>query len=245
MDSNTEEEEVEKDNYLTIIPTSVIDIEAQKKRVNEDHNNQSSRASYSPFPKEISTLCCEFFLKNCKTVFDPFAGWGDRANAAKQYNLNYIGYDISQKAIDVAYETYGVKNTLANSLTDEIPAFDGFLTCPPYWNLEKYESEQGLDRFKTWKDFLINYLNILTRCYNKAEKGTTFCIMVGEWRSKGVYYDLEYETRRFFKALGAVMFDQIIVSRKKVSKIKIMLPQCKRLGYSVRVHEVLLVFKKP
>jgi hypothetical protein len=45
--------------------------------------------------------------------------------------------------------------------------------------------------------------------------------------------------------LGAKIFDQIVVSRKTTSKIKIMLPQAKRLGYSVRVHESLLVFKKP
>jgi hypothetical protein len=68
--------------------------------------------------------------------------------------------------------------------------------------------------------------------------------MVGEWRSKRIYYDFEYETRRIFKELGATIIDQIIVSRKKTSKIKIMLPQCKRLGYSVRVHETLLVFRK-
>lgn len=233
-------------SYLTIIPTSVIDIEAQKKRVDSsDHSNQSSRSGYSPFPLEIATLCCEFFLKNSKHVFDPFAGWGERADAAKKNGLNYTGFDISQKAIDNASTVYGVQNTLADSSTAEIPVFDGFFTCPPYWNLEKYESTDGLDRNKTWKEFLIAYFRLLGRCYEKAEEGTTFCIMVGEWRAKGVYYDLEYETRRGFKLLGATIIDQIIVSRKKVSKIKIMLPQCKRLGYSVRVHEVLLVFRKP
>lgn len=35
------------------------------------------------------------------------------------------------------------------------------------------------------------------------------------------------------------------VGKRYVSKIKIMLPQAKRLGYSVRVHENLLVFRKP
>jgi len=44
--------------------------------------------------------------------------------------------------------------------------------------------------------------------------------------------------------LGMIPFDKVILSAKKHSKIKIMLPQSKRLGYSVKVHQVLLVYKK-
>ena len=69
--------------------------------------------------------------------------------------------------------------------------------------------------------------------------------MVGEWRKDHKYYDLEGVTRRVMEDLGAEMVDQIAVSRKNISKIKVMLPQAKRLGYTVRVHESLLVFRKP
>ena len=69
--------------------------------------------------------------------------------------------------------------------------------------------------------------------------------MVGDWRKNHKYYDLEFVVSKIFKDMGAEIVDKVVVSRKKVSKIKIMLPQAKRLGYSVRVHENLLVFKKP
>ena len=39
-------------------------------------------------------------------------------------------------------------------------------------------------------------------------------------------------------------FDKVVLSVKKQSKIKIMLPQAKRLGYTVKVHQVLLVYEK-
>jgi DNA modification methylase len=230
--------------FLSVIPTSVIDIEPQRKRKNENHSKESSRANYSPFPNEVATLCYEFFLKDSTLVFDPFAGWGERAFHAKKNKINYIGYDISEVAIKNALDNFNVQNELNDSFTSDIPEFDGFITCPPYWNLEKYNSNDGIDRIKTWDEFLVKYNTILSRCYDRAKHNTTFCIMVGEWRSKGIYYDFEYETRRIFKELGATIIDQIIVSRKKTSKIKIMLPQCKRLGYSVRVHETLLVFRK-
>jgi len=39
-------------------------------------------------------------------------------------------------------------------------------------------------------------------------------------------------------------FDKVVLSSKKYSKIKVMLPQAKRLGYTVKVHQILLVYYK-
>jgi DNA modification methylase len=230
---------------LEVLPVSVIDIEAQGKREKEDHAATSSRQNYSPFPNEIVTLCYEFFLRDAVTVFDPFAGWGERAEGAKRFGKRYVGYDISKAAIDSAETKYGAANFLADSRSADIPVFDGMITCPPYWNLERYESEVGLDKCKTWEEFLSDLRLVFERCYAAANGGATFCVMVGEWRKDHKFYDLEWHTSRIFKDLGASIVDKLVVSRKRVSKIKIMLPQCKRLGYSVRVHESLLVFRKP
>jgi DNA modification methylase len=230
--------------FLSVIPISVIDVMAQGKRDKEDHNITSSRANYSPFPVEIATLCSEFYLRDSNTVFDPFAGWGERGAAIALQNKKYIGYDISQQAIDKALTDYGVANTKADSSIAPIPKFNGMLTCPPYWNLEKYADLQGIDREKTWAGFISKLKFIFFRCYEQAEENTKFCIMAGDWRSNHIYYDLEWEICKIFKELGASIVDKVVVSRSKVSKIKIMLPQAKRLGYSVRVHENLLVFKK-
>ena len=230
---------------LKIIPVSVIDIEAQKKRQGENHGNTSSRANYSPFPNEISDLCYEFYLRDSKKVFDPFAGWGERHSKAIEWGKQYTGVDISMKAVDAAKRDYGVTNVCADILNYDVPSFDGLITCPPYWNLEKYEHENNLSLVKTWEQFLIGLNDAFDVCYNAADFGTTFCVMVGDWRKNHVYYDLEYEVSGMFKGFGASIVDKVVVSRKKVSKIKIMLPQAKRLGYSVRVHENLLVFRKP
>tara|TARA_R100001244_G_scaffold515_2_gene1135 strand:- start:150 stop:863 length:714 start_codon:yes stop_codon:yes gene_type:complete len=228
--------------FFDIIPVSVIDIKHQMKRKLGNASSTSSRSEHSPFPEEVSDLCFQFFLKDCKNIFDCFAGWGDRALKAKEWKKNYIGYDSSEDAIKISNDK-GCNNILANSLTAEIPQHDGLITCPPYWNLEKYNGD-GIDRIKTWEDFIIQYKNIFMRCWDRAEIGSTYCVMIGEWRKNHIFYDLEYETRKIFKELGAVLFDQIIMSRKKVSKIPIMLPQAKRLGYTVRVHETLLIYKK-
>jgi tRNA G10 N-methylase Trm11 len=231
--------------FLSQIPVSVIDIGAQKKRaVGEDHAKKSSRSSYSPFPAEIADLCYEFYLRDATLVFDPFAGWGERAAKAHFWGKRYVGVDISQAAIDTAWQDYGQSNILADVRGYDIPPFDGLLTCPPYWNLETYDGGENLSRTKTWEAFLSDLHVIFKRCYSAALPGATLCVMVGDWRKNHKYYDLEYEVSSMFKTLGADIVDKVVVSRKKVSKIKIMLPQAKRLGYTVRVHENLLVFKK-
>ncbi len=233
------------DGHLTVMPVSVIDVMAQGKRQNEDHGSTSSRSNYSPFPKEIATLCAEFYLRDATTVFDPFAGWGERGAAVIAHGKDYVGYDTSQEAIDKARADYGVINFKRDSILDDLTPFDGLLTCPPYWNLEKYGTGTGLDGIKTWTRFIDALEVVFQRCYMFADKGTTFCIMVGDWRKDHFYYDLEWQVSTMFKNFGAAIVDKVVVSRSKVSKIKIMLPQAKRLGYSVRVHENLLVFRKP
>ena len=229
--------------YTTdVMPVSVLDVAAQGVREKGGHDKDSSRAEYSPFPREVASLCFDYFMRDASHVFDPFAGWGERGMAANAYGRKYTGYDLSPEAITKA-KSKGVENHLADSRTAIIPKHDGLVTCPPYWNLETYEGN-GIDRSPTWDAFKVEYRAILTRCWEQASEGAVYCLMVGEWRNNHRFHDLEGVTRRIFEDLGAELFDQIIVSRKNVSKIKVMLPQAKRLGYSVRVHESLLVFKK-
>ena len=230
------------------IPVSVFDVEKlgkSKIRKNQDHNNKSSRSSFSPFPPDVAEWCAEYFLRDASFVFDPFAGWGERNKAVTEKGKIYLGFDISEEAIKYAKDNFNVDNILADSRTEEIPEHDGLLTCPPYWNLEKYYSQNGLDRIKKWKDFLIEYENIWKRCVEKATPGTKYCIVLGDWRKKGIYYDFVYETEKIMEKLKMKPFDKITLSHKKHSKIKVMLPQAKRLGYTVKVHQILLVYQKP
>ena len=142
-------------NY-TVLPISVIDIGRPKipKRTNKISDNKSSRQGFSSFPMEIGTLCANFFLENKTMIFDPFAGWGERHKCCENEGLNYIGFDASQDAIDYALKTFNVHNILANSLIDEIPNHNGLITCPPYGNLEKYEGEGNISKFKKYDEFL-------------------------------------------------------------------------------------------
>ena len=229
------------------LPVSVFDVQKLGKdtiRKKQDHNKSSSRSSFSPFPRDVAEWCSNYFLRNANFVFDPFAGWGERHKAVSDAGKFYFGYDTSQKAIDYANNNFGVINIKGDSRIDEIPDHDGLLTCPPYWNLEKYDDDKGLDRIKNWDNFLLEYKTIWKRVIDKAAPGSKYCIVLGDWRKKGIYYDLVFQTEKIMDKLGMKPFDKIILSHKKQAKIKIMLPQVKRLGYTVKVHQILLVFEK-
>lgn len=242
-----EEKSAKPSIHLDVLPVSVLEISAagkDRKRGASDHNTQSSRSGYSPFPYEVAETCAALFLRDATMVVDPFAGWGERAEAVARHGKQYTGFDISEEAIQHAASEHGARNILADSRTVEVPFHDGLLTCPPYWHLEKYASPSGLDRNKSWQSFLADYRLILSRFSERAAAGSTYCIATGDWRDAGIYYDLTYQTEKIMESLGFFPFDKVVISRLQVSKIKIMLPQAKRLGYTVKVHEMLSVFRK-
>ena len=236
----------DKNKEMSIIPVSVIDVWKQSSHLRDlgSQAAQSSRQQFSPFPEEVARVCYELYLRDCEQIFDPFAGWGERKFYAKEYGKQYMGFDVNPLAIQHAHDHFGVENELADSEITGFPGFDGLFTCPPYWNLEQY-TKYGIDADPTWGGFLGRYEAIFSRAYAAARGGAAFCVMVGDWRKDGVYYDIAHQTRKIFENLGATTVDDVVISRKGVSKIKIMLPQAKRLGYSVKVHESLLVFSKP
>lgn len=227
---------------VSVLPCSVVDVGKQGTRDIGQHDTASSRSQYSPFPAEINALCWELFLRDTTHVFDPFAGWGERGAAAQARGKTYTGYDINPAAIAMA-TARGASVQLRDSRTAEIPLFDGLLTCPPYWNLESY-SAHGLDACPTWDAFLAMYAQVLERCYDAAQVGAMLCIMTGDWRQDGRYYDLTFQTQKIMDEQGATPIDVVVASRKAVSKIKVMIPQAVRLGYTVKVHETLMVWQK-
>ena len=231
---------------ISVLPCSVVQLEAehhQQRRDDGSHDAQSSRLQMSHFPTAVGDLCFQLFLRESTHIFDPFAGWGERASLARTYGKRYTGVDINPDAITFARERYQVENIAMDARNFSPPCFDGLLTCPPYWNLERY-SDLGIDAAPTWEAFLFNLCVIFERAYDAAQVGAIFCVLSSDWRDDGVFYDLTYQIASIFNGLGATSIDSVVISRLGVSKVKVMIPQAVRLGYTVKVHETLNVWQK-
>ena len=229
---------------VEVLPVSVVEVGAQGsgRRSRGGHDGTSSRSERSHFPREVASLCFDLYLRGRRLCLDPFAGWGERGSAARERGFGYAGFDISQESVESARKEYGIENTIADSRTADFPEHDCLLTCPPYWNLETYGGS-GLEEEPTWESFLIGYEQALRRCVASSTNKAHYCLLVGDWRRDGTYYPLAHETRRIMYNLGAETIDEVVVSRKDVTKIKVMLPQAIEQGYTVKVHESLLVFR--
>lgn len=229
--------------FTKTLPVSVVNIAPSRVNKAGEHDAKSSRAAYSPFPMEVASLCFDLYLRGCRRVFDPFAGWGERGAMAQARGVEYVGFDNSPAAIASA-SAMGVQNTLADSLTAPIPAFDGLLTCPPYWNLETYEGDACLSAARDWESFAAQLWEILGRCWRAARPGAVFCISTGNWRDRGTFHDLQFEVAQFFAQHGATTVDRVVLSRLNTSKVRVMIPQAIKHGYTVKVHEYLDVYRK-
>ena len=84
---------------------------------------------------------------------------------------------------------------------------------------------------------------VWVRVAARAMPGAMYCIVVGDWRAQGRYYDLTYQVERMLQEdLRMRCFDRIILSYKRQAPLKAMVHQAKRLGYSMKVHQTLLVY---
>ena len=134
------------------------------------------------------------------------------------------------------------KLTYINSKTKEIPVHDGVITCPPYWNIEKYDGN-GLDKVKTWDKFLNEYQYIWQRVIEKGLPNTVYCVVVADFRCKKHFYDFTFQTEKIFQAHGLIPYDKVILSSKKTTPYR-NIAQARKFGYTMKVHQTLLVYKK-
>jgi len=132
------------------------------------------------------------FIKeyNIKSIYDPCGGWGHRLLGA--YNIKYIYNDISKKsylgckAIRDNYklvDKYFYNNKSEEFAPDE--SYECVFTCPPYFNLEKYEGmNQSTSSYKSYKDWLNNWWDKTIKCSIKNKNIKYFCYVMSEKYAK-------------------------------------------------------------
>jgi len=169
-----------------------------------------------------------FTVPNSK-VLDPFAGGFVRGAMASMLGHSYTGYDISEaqvKANIAQYEalkekvefedrTVWINDNSQNIDTRESTEYDFVLTCPPYYNLERYtKDEQDLSNQPTYQQFLALYKDILVKTSTKLKEDSFFVIVVSEIRDKKstAYYGFVPDTINILKNdCGLCYYNEIIL----------------------------------
>jgi DNA modification methylase len=122
---------------------------------------------------------------------------------------------------------------------------DLIFTCPPYFNLERYESVPGqLSDENKYESFMSKIDVCISNCYRVLKSGAFACWVVGDLRTGGGFQNFHGDVINSFKKHGFNQHDIVILENiSPFAALQIGKTAAKR--YTSKVHEYLLVFRKP
>jgi len=230
-----------------------------------DHNKveskdfiKSGRGSFlSKFNSEYAKRIIEMWSKENDLIVDPFAGRSSRPLVSTLMGRNYMGFDVVKYNLEEAKDQYDAlemeyglgKLKLINSSSENIDdhlinsVADLIMTCPPYFNIEKYESADGqLTDIKEYEDFLLTYKSILNKCCNKLKPGGFFVVVLANFRIDGKLYDFCSDTKDILKK-HLTYHDEIILEMSPAKRHPLYTQAITNLN-CLKTHEYCLVFRK-
>lgn len=216
-------------------------------------------STFDPF---LCELMIKWFSQEGDTILDPFAGGIVRGGVASFLNRAYIGIDISAKQIEhnesrwsEISQKYTIKYAPSYKLCDSneyldnvMGAFsvDMVLTCPPYYNLERYtDMPEDLSNSKSYNAFINSYKEILCKCAQLLKSGGYMVLVVEEIRDKdGNMYGFVPDTVKVCQNAGLKYYNELILMNP-IASLGIRSTKYFEASRKVgRHHQNVLVFKK-
>ena len=233
---------------------SDLDIKQFNSGIKPDKNGGIIRLS--EFNAQLCEWIVEYWSKEGDTIVDPFAGRVTRAAVSTHLNRIYEGYEISPQTYNRSLEHYQ-KHSIPATLhlgdgrkmdNTKKETADLIVTCPPYFNLERYESVEGQisDRFK-YNDFLDDIELTIRNCKRVLKQGGYGCWVVGDFRSFhrwGGLLSFHSDLINIIKRVGLKHWDTIVLPSNYSPMIHAVLKSAKAKQFTAKKHEYLIVFKK-
>ena len=232
-----------------------------------DHNKvkqedflKAGRGSFlSKFNSEYAKRIIEMWSKEGDFIVDPFAGRSSRPLVSTLLKRNYVGFDVVNDNLKEAKEQYdklkqdrklGHLKLIHNSSEDIDKHLHGdvadmIMTCPPYFNIEKYESVDGqLTDIKLYEEFLQTYKIILDKCGHILKSGCFFVVVLANFRIDGKFYDFCGDTKDILKKQKLLTYhDEIILEMSPAKRHPLYTQAITNLN-CLKTHEYCLVFRK-
>jgi len=213
---------------------------------------------FSEFNPLVAENIINFWSDEKDVVLDLFAG-RTRGIVAGLKHRKYYGFEISPKVhkavsgmieqgkneFDEGYVPIVYCDNSANLLKHDIPPADLIFTCPPYHNLEKYESVKGqLSDIEDYKEFLKALKEIMQVALTKLKDNGFVCLVVGDFRKDNRLIPFDCDVTKMMEELGVVLWDKVILQNINFGWAGIKFGQVKHKRQTSKITEYLLVFKK-
>ena len=222
--------------------------------------------SVSEFDPYLAELMYRWFSNEGDTILDPFAGGCVRGVVASVLGRDYFGIDLNPQQVQANYLQYHDLQDRYTNLAgqacwhcgdsrEELSAFtdaDMVFTCPPYYNLEQYTTDQrDLSRQPSYADFLYKYASILKQSAYHLKDNSFFVIVVSEVREecrgieKSNFVGLVPDTIHILRDNCYLHYYNEIIVMNNIGSLPIRAPkyfdQSRKIG---RMHQNCLVFYK-
>lgn len=212
-----------------------------------------SKFTTSIFNPHLAQMILSAYAPSKARIYDAFAGGGTRGFIAAAMGHTYVGVEIRQEEVDRIIKKqdelithFEIHCADSQYYKVEENSFDFSYSCPPYYDLEVYSTIDGdMSNVATYAEFLTMLKRSLAITY-KGLKSSALCVwVVGNFRDKkGNLTDFAGDTVTLAQEIGFAFHDQIIfwgaagIAAQRAG-------QFSANRRSVRVHEFVLVFKKP
>ena len=225
-----------------------------------DKHKKTAINGTSTFSPVLCEIMYKWFTMPNSNIIDPFAGGITRGAVASILNHIYVGFDINETQCESndeemwkLKEKYVIdgSTTYVNedirSVIDYDKIADFIFTCPPYYNLEVYsDNPRDLSTKTTYEEFLIEYLQIIEKCYNILRDDCFMAWVVSDVRNKQTteYYGLVADTIKGCQNCGFKFYNEIILYND-TSNLAIVSGDYLKLARKVgRQHQNILIFYK-
>ena len=188
------------------------------------------------------------------TCYDPFAGGGTRAIVAAKSGMDYVGVEIRLEEIVEIHrraKNVNVNVKIIEGDSQSVPELedesaDFLLTCPPYYNLEKYNGgKNDLSMAATYEDFLDMINRCVVESYRILKEGAYACWVIGLHRDKnGNLLPMHHDLAFLAVKAGFSFREEVILNLVQTGAMRRVGMFDKGNHLLIRVHEYLLVFKK-
>lgn len=214
----------------------------------------------SEFNPGVAKNIVSFWSNPGDLILDPFAG---RTRALVSYAMGrgYVGFDVSKDVVNYMTEKfsdlglYDKHDFNVDIINDDCitakqrfnkNSFDMIFSCPPYWNLEKYESCEGqLSDITSYSEFMDGLVERLNVSVDLLKPGKFMCMVVGDFRRDGEYITLHSDLMQRMRGnKDVVLHDVIVMQNIPFHTAAFYFGSKKKFKYTAKAHEYLLVWKK-
>lgn len=213
-----------------------------------------SKYEVSIFNPHLAMMIFSAYCPPNAKVYDPFTGECVLGFIAASMGHKFYGIEIRKEQVDfiekkkkeLSLDLY-IKlgdSRKYESFREEF--FDFSVSCPPYYNLERYSDlSEDLSNAPTYKEFLLMLKESMKGVYKSLKKNCLSIWIVGNFRDDktGELIHFNGDMVRLGKEVGFKLHDELIYwGASNVAMLRSGQFEANRK--SVRVHEYIIIFKK-